>query len=392
MSVALIIALVVAPFTILTLCFAIEVLAGLKRLPTPPTARARNVSAVIVIPAHDEASVLPSTLPTMLEAARGRARVLLVADNCSDRSADIARELGAEVIERADASLRGKGFALAFAKHHLMAEPPEVVVIVDADCAIDGESVSNLIQACASTGRSCQAINLQRPGSDASAAVQLSTFAFFIKNVVRLRGLQRLSGRAHLLGTGMALPWKSLEEVELATGNIVEDLKLGQELAERGYPPTLIEQATVWSSAESKANTLSQRQRWEGGFLANAVKAGPVALRAGISSADVHRLWSALNLMTPPFALLLMLDLAALAVAAIATWATGAELWPIKMLGASILLASVALGLAWLTGGSRFVTLGSLVRAPLYLAWKLPMYVSFARYGTPKEWRRTGRN
>jgi len=390
--VTLILSLVVAPFTILTLWFAVEVLAGLQALPAERPSQRTSSSAVIIVPAHDEAAVLPRTLPMLIEASRGLAHVLVVADNCSDRTAAIAKELGAEVIERFDTERRGKGFALDFAKHHLQSRPPEVILIVDADCVIDGESISSLIQACASTGRPCQATNLQAPSPRASPSVQLSTFAFYIKNVVRLRGLERLSGRAHLLGTGMAIPWKALAEVELATSSIVEDLKLGQELAERGYPPTLVESANVWSSAESEQNTLSQRRRWEGGFLANALRVGPALFLTSLRRGQPGGVLAALNLMTPPFALLLSLDFVVLVAVAVVAWGTGAAWWPVILLAGSIMLACVGLILAWLAGGSRFVSLGSLLRAPFYLAWKLPMYMSFARHGAPKDWQRTGRN
>src|SRR6185503_8607207 len=93
---------------------------------------------------------------------------------------------------------------------------------------------------------------------------KLSTFAFFVKNVIRQRGLQRLAGRVHLLGTGIALPWKDFAAAQLATAEIVEDLKLGQELAEAGRPPRFIEGATISSNAETERNTLAQRCTWRG--------------------------------------------------------------------------------------------------------------------------------
>ena len=216
-----IIALLVAPFTILTLCFAVEVLAGLRPLARKAETQAGKSAAVVIVPAHDEEAVLPASLGPLLNAARGRATVLVVADNCSDRTAAVARGLGAEVIERFDAARRGKGFALDFARQHLRNNPPDVVLIVDADCRIDGDSLARLVEVCGATGRPCQATNLQKPAPDASPPVQLSTFAFYIKNVVRLRGLERLAGRAHLLGTGMAIPWAAFADAELATSSIV---------------------------------------------------------------------------------------------------------------------------------------------------------------------------
>jgi glycosyltransferase involved in cell wall biosynthesis len=388
--VTLILALVLAPFFLLTLCFAVEVLVGLRPLPEPNLA-AGLVAAVIVVPAHNEAQVLEPKLRELKESADGNARILLVADNCTDSTAAIARRVGVDVVERFDADRRGKGFALDFARDHLSNDPPAVVLIVDADCAIDQGSLQTLIRACAATGRPCQATNLQIASNDASPTVQLSTFAFFIKNVIRQRALQRLTGSVNLLGTGMAMPWPIFAIADLATGNIVEDLKLGQELAEQGHPPVFVEPATVLSEAESDSNALSQRSRWEGGFLRNAVAVGPRMFTRSLLRADLGGLWAAMNTMVPPLALLVLLDFAALGIATIVGLLTHARAWPMMWLAGSLLLAASALGLAWRAGGSRYVSLGALSRAPFYIAWKLPMYLAFARRGAPKEWRRTDR-
>ena len=69
-------------------------------------------------------------------------RLLLVADNCSDDTAILARAAGADVIERDEPARRGKIFALGFAREALAADPPEIVLIVDADCTIDGEAMA----------------------------------------------------------------------------------------------------------------------------------------------------------------------------------------------------------------------------------------------------------
>jgi hypothetical protein len=95
--------------------------------------------------------------------------------------------------------------------------------------------------------------------------------------------------------------------------------------------------------------------------------------------------------MIPPFALLLLLDFVALMLGVAASWFAGAGLWPTLLLAAAIVVAFLALALAWRAGGSRFVTLAGLARVPFYLIWKLPLYLGFARSGTPKEWLRTGR-
>jgi cellulose synthase/poly-beta-1,6-N-acetylglucosamine synthase-like glycosyltransferase len=391
-SVTLIVALVLAPFVVLTFCFAVEVLVGLRRLRLPHAPQSGPARAVIIVPAHDEEAILAGRLSDLKESIAGRYRILLVADNCTDSTANIARRLQVEVIERSDTERRGKGYALDFARRHLQDNPPDVVVIVDADCEMDRQSVERLVEGCAALASPCQATNLQSPAPNGSPAVQLSTFAFFIKNVIRQRALQRLAGRAHLLGTGMAFPWPIFDRAALASGNIVEDLKLGQELAITGHAPAFVEEATVWSNAETDGNTLSQRSRWEGGFLQNALRSGPAMFGTSLMAGDGRSLWAAINVMIPPLALLILMDVALLLLGAVLVATTGARPWPLLVLGGSLVLAGLSLTLAWASGGSRFVSLGGLARVPLYILWKLPMYFGFARGGAPKDWVRTGRD
>jgi cellulose synthase/poly-beta-1,6-N-acetylglucosamine synthase-like glycosyltransferase len=385
--------LLLAPFALLTLCFAIELYFGLRPLKSEhcSTPSDPGVASVIIVPAHDEAAGLRKRLDALKEAA-SPTRILVVADNCRDLTADIARELGVDVIERIDPARRGKGFALDFAKRHLSSQPPDVVIVVDADCSIDAASIQLLVAKCSETAAPCQATNLQRPQATASPTVQISTFAFFVKNVIRQRALTRLAGRVQLLGTGMAMPWSLFSRANLATSSIVEDIKLGHELAEAGHAPILIEGATVWSEAETTANTLAQRQRWEGGFLNEAMRQGPSRLVRSIARGDLRASWAALSIMVPPFALLVLADLVALTTASLIAWAIGASLVPLLLLAVPLLLAVGGLLLVWRAGGSRFIGAGTILRAPLYLAWKLPMYFGFLRRGVPKKWTRTGRN
>jgi cellulose synthase/poly-beta-1,6-N-acetylglucosamine synthase-like glycosyltransferase len=387
---AILLALILAPLSFLTLCFAVEVFAGLRAIPHD-SAKGELTDAVVIVPAHDEAAILEARLTMLIAAADGVASILLIADNCTDETAIIGRRTGAEVVVRQDPARRGKGFALDFGRRHLERRHPNVVVIIDADATIDSASLRTLIAVCNVTGRPCQATNLQRPQPDGPPTVQLSTFAFFLKNVIRQRGLQRLTGRVHLLGTGMALPWLTFAGADLATDDIVEDLKLGNELAESGHAPLLVEDAVVLSDAETRTNTLSQRRRWEGGFIANAVRFGPRMLRASLIAGDVRRFWAAISIMIPPFALLLSMDLILLMLGAATCWLVGASGWPLLILLLPLMLAATAVLLAWRAGGWRYVTMAGLVRAPLYVAWKIPMYLGFARHGTPKQWVRTGR-
>ena len=384
------VALLLAPFAVLTAFFVVEVAVGLpgRAARWPKSSR---VSAVVVIPAHDEDAVIGETLRQLTPQLAEGMRIMVVADNCEDATADHARLPGVEVVERTDPKLRGKGHALAFAVDRLTTDPPDVLLVLDADCTIDSPSLQALVETSAASGRPSQAINLLRPDRTAPPLVQLSTFAFMLKNLVRQRGLQRLAGRVHLTGTGMAGPFSLFQASAHVRSSIVEDLALGLELTEQGRPPQLVTDAFVWSGSSTEQGTLIQRRRWEGGFLATAARHGPKALAHGLARGNIRSILAGLDLLVPPLALFAALNIAALALAAVLTLVFGAAWWPIIVHALLLTGAGFAVLAAWMCEGRPFVSLGVLARLPLYVLWKLPMYLGLARRGAPGEWLRTGR-
>jgi cellulose synthase/poly-beta-1,6-N-acetylglucosamine synthase-like glycosyltransferase len=388
--ITLITLILLAPLLLINAVFVIEVAFGLRRT------AGRQWSAIsqrtaIILPAHNEEQVIEGTLQGLTGIAPHQFDIVVVADNCSDRTAALARRYPVTVIEREDDRRRGKGFALAFAREWLRREPPAAVIVLDSDCRTDRDSLLALAGRCEQTGGAVQAINLLEPAPTAGPLVQVSSFAFLIKNLVRQRGLQRLAGSVHLTGTGMCLPWEQFDGADLATSSIVEDIRLGLELARSGKHPRLEEGAVVWSPHAEQANTLGQRSRWEGGFLAMARTAAPALIRRGFATLSPRTLFAGLDLLVPPLALLAMLDILALAGAALLA-AAGAISWlPALALGGIGLLAAIALLLAWWREGRAFLSPAALFRLPLYPLWKLPMYLKLARSGAPKQWQRTER-
>src|SRR5215831_18472794 len=106
----------------------------------------------VIMPAHDEALIIADTLRALSPELRESDRVLVVADNCSDDTAALAAAEGAEVVVRHDATHRGKGYALDYGLRRLEAAPPQVVLIIDADCRIDARSLNALASLCLRSG------------------------------------------------------------------------------------------------------------------------------------------------------------------------------------------------------------------------------------------------
>jgi hypothetical protein len=384
-------AVIAIPPAVLSICFAIEVAAGLRPLSDPDfTREPSTASAVVIIPAHNEEASIAATIASLRSEASGLAELLVVADNCTDRTEAIATAGGARAIARNDPSARGKGHALAFARTELAKDPPAIVLVIDADCRMDRKSIASLIDASITLMRPSQAINLLRPDLAAAPFVQASNFAFLLRNLIRQRGLWRLARRVHLTGTGMALPWTLFAEAKLGGASIVEDLELGLSLSACGHAPILVEQATVWSSAAPAASTLQQRERWEGGFIRNGLPAGVGGIVRNIAKLDGRGLVGAIDLCIPPLALLGLLDTAALTISGLAA-ILGVVSYPFVTVAAASSLAGLAVVIAWVCEGRRYASFGALARLPLYIMRKVPMYTRILTRGAPRDWVRTDR-
>jgi cellulose synthase/poly-beta-1,6-N-acetylglucosamine synthase-like glycosyltransferase len=380
--------LLAVPLILLNLYFALEVFLGLKAGSKSQAAKG-GARLTIIMPAHDEAAIISTTVAALLHEMGEGDLLLVVADNCEDDTAALARAAGAEVIERSDATRRGKGYALAYARDALAQSPPPCVAVIDADCATDGASIRALAQSAMQTGRPVQAVNLLRPTLAADPMVQVSNFAFVVKNLVRQRGLERISGAVHLTGTGMAFPWALFEQAPLATADIVEDLNLGIDMVLRGHPPLLEPRATVWSSSSGRAATLTQRTRWEGGFLSTALKRAAPLLANAVRLKSATQLWLGISLAVPPLALLVLFNFLIGAALGVLLW-LGSDALPVTVLALSAFAIAVAVGLAWLAAGRDFLSARAATRLPLYLFWKIPLYVGLLR-ARPTSWLRTGR-
>lgn len=344
----------------------------------------------IIIPAHNEAAIIVETLNRLRPALSSRIRALVVADNCSDNTTALAKDQGFEVIERFDEDRRGKGYALAFARDHLSASPPDCVLVLDADCQSDPRSIIDLAKHCFAHQSPVQACYVFEPSASHSPKVQISNFAVWIKNVVRQRGAIRAGGGAILTGTGMAFPWRLFDTMPLATGSIVEDLALTVELTRAGHAPVFLEQSQIVSAAASEHATLEQRSRWEHGFLAVAVSHGIPLIWHGF----VGRKWTVillgLHLLVPPLALLMSISVFTASVLAVAGVMNG-NVYPSAMLSAFLVAALAGVLLNWVLEGHTWLQPKALFLLPLYVVWKLPLYGRFLG-GKRAEWIRTERD
>jgi cellulose synthase/poly-beta-1,6-N-acetylglucosamine synthase-like glycosyltransferase len=356
--------------------------------PPPPREGTR---VAVLVPAHDEAHGIAATLHALRAQLGPKDRLLVVADNCSDDTVALSAAVGAEVIERVDASRRGKGYALDFGIRHLEAAPPDVVVVVDADCELHPGSLDRLASTCARESRPVQALDLMHAPAGAELKTRIAEFAWIVKNQVRPLGYRRLGLPCQLMGTGMAFPWELIRNAPLAAGHIVEDLRLGVDLAAGGAPPLFCPEALVTSVFPTNAQGIAdQRARWEQGHLGVIVQEVPRALWRALSRRRPALAMMALDICVPPLTIFVLLLVAQTVLAAI-VFAVGGGRAPLWLALAALAIVAMATGIAWLRFGRKVITFGELLRVPVYILGKLPLYARFFRRGK-RVWVRAHRD
>jgi cellulose synthase/poly-beta-1,6-N-acetylglucosamine synthase-like glycosyltransferase len=376
----LLLALITLPVTLPAMSLFVLTLAALRARGkvSQSLTVGRAVRVAVLVPAHNESVNVIPTIECLKRQLGPTDRVLVIADNCSDDTAALARAAGAEVVERQDAHLRGKGYALAFGVDHLRADPPEVVLVVDADCVVSDGAVSCIAQHCQATGKPVQMLNLMSNADGASLKLRVLEFAMLMKNLVRPLGSMGLGSACHLMGTGMALPWALMSTAKLATGHITEDMKLGVDLAVAGHAPQFLPQIRVSSAFPQDTGVAKvQKSRWEHGHLATLTEELPGLLMAAFKSGKPALVVMALDLLIPPVAFYFLLLAVAECLVVLA-----AVFWPVWLPAAVLLSISglgfvVAIGLTWWGFGRHLLSARELMTTPLYALWKLPVYLAY---------------
>jgi cellulose synthase/poly-beta-1,6-N-acetylglucosamine synthase-like glycosyltransferase len=379
---------------VLVFVFFVEVFAAValpqRHRPVPPAEDAYG-NVTVLVPAHNEGAGLLPTLEDIKAQLRPADRLLVVADNCTDDTSAVAAAAGADVISRHDLDRAGKGYALAWGLRHLEANPPDIVIIIDADCRLADALIARLAAACAETHRPVQALDLMIAPKDSPLNSRVAEFAWRVKNWVRPLGLKALGLPCQLMGTGMAFPWDVIRSTELASGLIVEDLKLGLDLAVSGDPPVFLPSVSVTSEFPSSLEgTQSQRRRWEQGHLGMILTMVPRLIVVAIRQTNLDLLALALDVAVPPLSLLGMLVVVVFAIAGLATL-VGFPSTAILVSTASLMVFIVGVLLSWLKFGRDVLPPGAVLLIAPYIISKLPLYGRMLFQRSRAQWIRSDR-
>ncbi len=358
--------------------------------PRPAFGRER-LRFVVLVPAHNEEGGIEETLLSLdlLDYPQDKHEVIVIADNCTDRTAEIARTLGATVYERENETLRGKGHALAWALERLRSERPETeaIAVVDADCR---PSPNLLVAMEARLGAGAVAVQtdyvVANPGESWSSALRYAAFSLI--NTIHPMAKSRLGLSCGLLGTGMGFTRELLERYPWNAYSIVEDGEYHSRLVAGGERVVFAAEASVSSAMPTSLREARQQQmRWEGGRWELIRRWTSLLVREGIRQRDPVRLHAAWERLVPPQSLLLATNVLLLVVAPLS--------------GSTLVLALAAANTAGqicyvLSGlllvGAPAQVYRALAFAPVLVVWKLGLYIKVLAGRGPTSWIRTTRD
>lgn len=301
--------LLCVPVTILMSFVAAELWAA-GFLPGPPQksrSDAPKPTVLVLIPAHNEALTIERCLDSLRPQLGRRDRLVVVADRCTDNTAELARASGAEVILRDGGGKVGKGAALNFGLARVGKIEADVTVVIDADCVAEEGVLDRLACLACSADRPVQGAYTIRSDPDRrSSRTDVGELAVFIKNVLRPAGLSRAAMPCLLTGSGMAWPAQHLGVAGFSEASLVEDMEIGIESALEGRPPVFCESARIWSTFPVEATPLAeQRKRWEYGHWSAIKRCAPRLVADLIRKPRLSNLALLLELIVPAFSTVL---------------------------------------------------------------------------------------
>ena len=405
----------------------------------------KSARFLLLIPAHDEELLLGDALRALqrMEYPRTRYEIVVIADNCSDATARIARHSGALALERSDKKRIGKGYALEDTLAWLMADAKtaadtrasaqaatvglpdsvtlrayendtsenavpdaaqaagwararefDAVVILDADTFVSDNLLTAFDRALNAGEMVIQArYDVFNTGD--SWRTRLMSCALALAHVVKPLGRERLRLSDGLKGNGMCFARRVVVGVPWSGESITEDIEYTLRVCRAGYRVAFAPETSVWAQMPTTgAQAASQRQRWEGGRYQLLFRVAPRLWKESAQTRNRLLRDRAIELIVPPFAEMFALPVAFGGLCAL--FALGLH-WHVAGLLAGVWALILLMQAVYLLGGmwvarmpARVVL--SLFCAPFYIVWKLGLYALMAVGRGSSGWKRTERH
>jgi len=350
----------------------------------------------ILVPAHNEVGIIENTLESIqrLKYPADLLETYVIADNCTDQTAELARSCRATVLERHDRDRKGKGYALQWAFEELdkrnLFKTYDAFVIVDADTLFDGDFLRAMDIRIARGESVVQGYyDVLNPAESPMAS--LSFLGFALNRNLKYTGRTKLGSSSNLLGNGMCFSSRIIEQFGWEATCIVEDMEYAVMLRLGGVAVSFAPEARVYAAIpETFKGSRVQRSRWDIGRFQVRNKYIAKLVKAAIRKRDLAYFDTAMELLIPPFSLFVVLSVSLfglfLATHITTGFGTLARLWFTVALS---LVGYIILGL--ITAKADRKTYINLVYAPFFLLWRVGTIIWGYVHKIGGEWIKTDR-
>lgn len=324
-----------------SLYFFFIALAGMKRRKEKKYYTPEKTFAV-AIPAHNEAAVLAKLVDSLHQQGYPRELfdIFVIADNCTDNTAEVGRAHGAIVYERFDDERRSKPYALEwfFAQLWQRERQYDAVVMFDADNLVSPNFLMEMNSQLAQGKQVIQGY-LDTKNPDDSIITLYYAIAYWYMNRTWQLGKKNLGLANALGGTGVCIETAILRELGWGVTSLTEDLEFTMKAVLNGVKPTFAWDARVYDEKPTGFQaSWRQRLRWMRGHWDVAFEYVPPLMRKALVDRDIVAFDSALYLLQPSRLLLQYFVLFMLAVSFIEPYTIS---WAINITPLHLLPAGV---------------------------------------------------
>lgn len=283
--------------------FGISIFGWRKRKEDSPKMCLPKKRFALIVAAHNEENVIAHIVDSLYRQnyPSNLFDVFVIADNCTDKTAEIAEDHGAIVYRRSNNSARGKGHALEwmFSKIYNMREKYDAISVFDADNLVSSNYLLEMNRQLCNGHKVVQGYIDSKNPFDSWITLSYS-IAFWLSNRIFQLPRYYMGLSCGLCGTGFCIDIDVLKEIGWGATCLTEDLEFTMKLALSNYKVAWAHNAVVY---DEKPITLkqswNQRKRWMQGHADCASRFLSPLFRKSFNEGDLIAFDCAVYLFQP---------------------------------------------------------------------------------------------
>lgn len=347
----------------------------------------------VIVPANNEELLLDKLIDSVedIDYPKEKYELIIIADNCTDRTAEIAKGRNVKCFERQDLKNRGKPYALKWLLDRLDLNMYDAFTIVDADTIIDRNYLKNMNRKLNGGAEAIQGyFDVMNPND--TWLTRIAILPGTVKFKMRYFCKEKVGLSCPLMGNGMCFSQSIIKKYGWNAFSITENWEYYIQLTINGHVVCYAEEAVIYSHAvRALSHGVIQRKRWLKGQLTVLMDYYKPLLKKAFRSRDIVALDALIELCLPSYSMLLNCTIC-LFVATGLVWLLGMHsIWLFLFVAGLIFAQGIYLLAGVLIAKPSIKTLVSLFGIPLFLLWKLVVSVMCILSLRNREWEKTER-